>query len=185
MAEYYLISQMPSLDGIGENTPVPITEERFMELCGRFLGEKTLNELRNLTLVPTKNAEKSNSSLIEAWNDGERNLRLALCKVRAEKMNKAFDLQNKNISLELLKVASTAIEKENPLEAEIYLSNYRLNFLETLRPMDSFSDDYIFYYGLKLKLVLRMRQFDTQRGEKTYKDIYDSILNGDSLEALS
>ena len=112
-------------------------------------------------------------------------MRIALAKVRAEKLNKAFDLQNKNISQELLKVANTAIEKENPLEAEIYLSNYRLSFLETLRPTDSFSEDYVFYYGLKLKLVLRMRQFDTQRGEKTYKDIYDSILNGDSLEALS
>lgn len=185
MSEYYLISQIPSLDGIGENTPVPITEERFLELCGRFLGEKTLSELRNLTLVPAINAEKSKSALIEAWNEGERNLRIALAKVRAEKLNKAFDLQNKNISLELLKVANTAIEKENPLEAEIYLSNHRLSFLETLRPTDSFSEDYVFYYGLKLKLVLRMRQFDTQKGEKTYKDIYDSILNGDSLEALS
>ena len=185
MSEYYLISQIPSLDGIGENTPVPITEERFLELCGRFLGEKALSELRNLTLVPTINAEKSKSALIEAWNEGERNLRIALAKVRAEKLNKAFDLQNKNISLELLKVANTAMEKENPLEAEIYLSNYRLSFLEALRPTDSFSEDYVFYYGLKLKLVLRMRQFDTQKGEKTYKDIYDSILNGDSLEALS
>ena len=40
MAEYYLISQLPSLDGISENTPLPITEERFTELCNRFLGEK-------------------------------------------------------------------------------------------------------------------------------------------------
>ncbi len=29
MAEYYLISQLPSLDGISENTPIPITEEQF------------------------------------------------------------------------------------------------------------------------------------------------------------
>ena len=37
MAEYYLIAQLPSLDGVGENMPVPITEERFLELCCRFL----------------------------------------------------------------------------------------------------------------------------------------------------
>ena len=40
MAEYYLISQLPSLDGIGENSPVPITEERFMELCEGSLKKK-------------------------------------------------------------------------------------------------------------------------------------------------
>jgi len=75
------------------------------------------------------------------------------------------------------------VEIENPLEAENFLLRYRLNFLETLRPMDSFSEDYIFYYALKLKLILRIRQFDVALGEATYKDIYNSILNGEKVEA--
>ena len=37
MAEYYFMSQLPSLDGINENVAVPITEERFLDLCGLFL----------------------------------------------------------------------------------------------------------------------------------------------------
>ena len=41
MAEYYLISQLPSLDGLSENVPMPITEERFFELCERFLNKKS------------------------------------------------------------------------------------------------------------------------------------------------
>ena len=49
MAEYYLISQLPSLDGIGENTPIPITEERFLELCSRLLGKKAQNKIKKLT----------------------------------------------------------------------------------------------------------------------------------------
>lgn len=40
MAEYYLISQLPSLDGIHDNAPLPITEERFTELCDRFLKKR-------------------------------------------------------------------------------------------------------------------------------------------------
>ncbi|MBE6749818.1 MAG: DUF2764 family protein [Ruminococcaceae bacterium] len=183
MAEYYLISQLPSLDGISENTPIPITEEALLELCSRFLGKKALSELENLTLVPQIDSAKSNSSLIEAWNTGERELRLALGKARAERMNKPFDLQNKNLPTELIKTANTAVEIENPLEAENFLLRYRLNFLETLRPMDSFSEDYIFYYALKLKLILRIRQFDVALGEATYKDIYNSILNGEKVEA--
>ena len=45
MAEYYLISQLPSLDGISEATPVPITEERFLELCSRYLSPKARKEV--------------------------------------------------------------------------------------------------------------------------------------------
>ena len=184
MAEYYLISQLPSLDGLGENTPMPITEERFLELCGRFSGKKTQSELEKLTLVPPINPEKSSSTLIEAWNTEERKLRLALAKSRADKLNKPFDLKNEILPVELIKTANGATEIENPLEAEKFLHAYRLNFLETIRPMDTFSEDFIFYYGLKLKLILRMRELDTKLGETTYRNIYNSILNGDRLEAL-
>lgn len=185
MAEYYLMSQLPSLDGIGENTPVPITEERFLELCDRFLGKKAWHEIEKLTLVPPLAPERSSSALIQAWNEGERSLRLALGKARAEKMKKPFDLGNRTLPIELTKAAGAAVEMESPLEAENFLSRYRLDFLETLRPMDAFSEEFVFYYGLKLKLILRTRQFDAKLGEATYRNIYNSILNGDRLEAIS
>lgn len=184
MAEYYLISQLPSLDGIGENTPLPITEERFVELCGRFLQKKEQNKLNNLTLSPPRNCEGSDSVLIDAWNESERNLRFSLAKVRAEKMKKPVDIGNRILPAEYIKAANTAAEIENPLEAEKYLNRYRLEILETLRPLDSFSEDYIYYYGLKLKLLLRIRQFDAEIGKEAYRNIYNSILNGDRLEAL-
>ncbi|MCH5191497.1 MAG: DUF2764 family protein [Oscillospiraceae bacterium] len=184
MAEYYLISQLPSLDGIGENMPLPITEDRFLELCNRFLGKKARNEMKNLTLLPPKSCEYSGSALLKAWNESERNLRLALGKVRAEKMKKPFDAENRVLPIEYTKVASTAIEMDNPMEAEKFLNRYRLELLETLRPTDNFSEDFVFYYGLKLKLILRIRQFDADAGKAAYKNIYNSILNGDRLEAM-
>ncbi len=183
MADYYLISQLPSLDGISENVPLPISEERFTELCNRFLGKRLQEAMKKLTLSPSKNIESSGSVLIDAWNESERNLRFALGKVRAEKMKKTFDTENRIFPVEYIKAASVATDMENPMEAEEYLSRYRLDILETLRPMDSFSEDYLFYYGLKLKLLLRIRRFDTKSGEKAYKNIYDSILYGDRLEA--
>ncbi len=179
MAEYYLISQLPSLDGINENTPLPISEERFTELCNRFLGKKSQEAIKKLTLSPPKNFVSSGSALIDKFNESERNLRFALGKVRAEKMNKPFYTENRILPTEYIKAASTAIETENPMEAEKYLNRYRLEILETLRPTDNFSEDYIFYYGLKLKLILRIRQFDTKTGEESYRNIYNSILNGD------
>ena len=118
MAEYYLISQLPSLDGVSENVPLPIAEERFNELCERFLGKKSQEAIKKISLSPPKNAERLGSSLIDAWNECEINLRFALGKVRAEKMNKVFDTENRILPVEYIKAAKTAIEKENPMEAE-------------------------------------------------------------------
>lgn len=184
MAEYYLISQLPSLDSVSDNTPLPITEERFLELCDRFLGKKTQNELRRVTLLPTKQTQRSSSALVTAWNEGERLLRLTLAKARAEKLQKPSEEDSPAVSPALLQAVRTAVETENPLEAERHLFRFRLAFLEELRPMDTFADDFVFYYLLKLKLLLRMRQFDTDRGVTAYKNIYDSIMRGDRLEVV-
>ncbi len=184
MAEYYLISQLPSLDGISENTPLPINEERFFELCSRFLGKKALAELKKLTLMPSRFYEKSGSPLIESWNEGERNLRLALAKLRAEKMHKEFDTGMQSFPVGLSQAARTAIEIESPMEAEKFLNRYRLDFLETLRPTDSFSEEFVFYYGLKLKLTERMRKFDSKSGENAYRKIYNSIMSEDKTEVI-
>jgi len=184
MAEYYLISQLPSLDGISENAQLPITEERFTELCNRFLGKKAQELMKKLTISPPKKCDGQGFTLIDRFNESERSLRFALGKVRAERMKKPFDTENMILPVEYLKAANAAIEMENPMEAEKYLNRFRLEILETLRPMDNFSDDYIFYYGLKLKLILRIRKFDADAGEKEYKNIYNSILNGDRLEAI-
>ncbi len=184
MAEYYLISQLPSLDGISENTPLPVTEERFLELCQRFLGRKAQNELKNLTILPPRNPEKSASAVVEKWNEGERQLRLALAKLRADKMNKHFDAEIQTFPAGLLQAAKTAIEIESPMEAEKFLNSYRLGFLESLRPMDSFSEEFVFYYGLKLKLVERIRKFDKTSGENAYRNIYNSIMDENRSEVI-
>lgn len=184
MAEYYLISQLPSLDGLNENTPLPITSERFEELCGRFLGKKAAAELGKLTLMPTRDPEKTSSALVEKWNEGERNLRLALAKLRAEKLNKPFACGVNSFPPLLLQVARAAVETVSPMEAELFLNKYRLDFLETLRPTDSFSEEYVFYYGIKLRLIERIRKFDAKSGDIAYKNIYSSIMNSDKSEVI-
>ncbi|MBQ3184008.1 MAG: DUF2764 family protein [Clostridia bacterium] len=184
MAEYYLVSQLPSLDGIGENTPMPITEERFDELCERFLGKKTWDEMKKITLVPTREPVSTGSGFIDAWLSAERLLRLALAKVRAERMKKSFDTGDVLLPAEYLKAAAMATETENPMEAENYLNSFRLTSLEGMRPSDSFSTDYIFYYAIKLKLLWRIRGFDKSAGEAAYKNIYGSVLDRADTEVI-
>ena len=182
MAEYYLISQLPSLDGLSDNVPVPITEERFYDVCNRILGKKAQDELSRVSLVPPRTYEPTSSTVLEYWNMGEQTLRLALGKVRADKLNKQFDTGNRTFTADLLQTVRTAIELDSPLEAEKLLNRYRMEYLETIRPMNAFSEEFVFYYCLKLKLILRMRQFDAESGKAAYRNIYDSIMNGEGLE---
>ncbi len=184
MAEYYLVSQLPSLDGIGENTPLPITEERLYELCERFLGKKVWDEMKNITLMPPRDGDSCGSAFIDAWLSAERNLRLALAKVRAERMKKSFDIGNVLLPAEYLKAAAAASERENPMEAEKYLNSFRLDILESMRPADGFSKEYIFYYAIKLKLLCRIRCFDKSAGEAAYKNIYSSVIDRADTEVI-
>ncbi len=182
MNQYYLIAQLPSLDALGESAPLPITEERFYELCNRFLSKKALKSLSKLTLIPNIDEEKSGSSFIDTWNEGERLLRLALCKVRAGNMKKSFET-DKTFSPALMQAVRTATEYEDPLGAEQFLNNYRLQFLEEICPSDAFSEDAVFYYGLKLKLLSRIKCFDIEKGREQYEKIYSSIMSGEEQDS--
>ncbi|MBR6513818.1 MAG: DUF2764 family protein [Clostridia bacterium] len=177
MAEYYLISQLPSLDGPGENAPLPITTARFEELCERFLGKRAFDEMQRLTLLPKREAESEGGGFVDSWLSAERLLRLCLAKVRAERMKRSFDTGNTVLPPEYLKAALAACENQNPMEAEKYLNAFRLDILEAMRPSDSFSKEYVFYYAIKLKLLERIRGFDGVLGETAYKNIYGSVLD--------
>lgn len=183
MANYYFSSQLPSLDGIGEEAPLPLTQERFWEMCRDHLGEKVLERMKKITLSPPRDEEKTGAGVIDAWNEKEREMRLALGKARAEKMGKTFDCPSLSFSAQTLRLVRSVMEAENPMEAEKALMQARLAALEEVRPMDLFSEDYLLYYALRLKLLHRTRKFDREAGRSSYRSIYDSILNQDSLEA--
>ena len=184
MAEYYLVSQLPSLGGISENAPLPITQARFEELCEQLLNKKALAVLSEITLNPPREGEKTASAVVSQWQEGERLLRLALAGLRAEKMNKQFDCELQSFPASVLQAARTAMEIESPMDAEKFLNRFRLDSLEALRPTDAFSQEFVFYFALKLKLLDRVHRFDTECGKAAYKNIYQSILNGEDPEVV-
>ena len=183
MNQYYLMAQLPALDGLTDTAPLPISEDRFLELCEQLLPEKMLAALKGIELVPPKEAVATGYKFIDKWNAYERDLRFALGKVRAEKLGKSFDDNDNFISSELIQIARIAVENENPLEAEVFLNGYRARYLEDLRPSDPFCEDAVFYYALKLKIIARIKLFDSEKGTKAYQDIYNSIMSKDKQEA--
>ena len=65
---------------------------------------------------------------------------------------------------------------DSPLEAEQYLNEVRVAMMDRVAPMDHFSTDAVFMYGLKLKLAQRMKSFTEEAGAASYRAIYDQIL---------
>ncbi len=183
MSQYYLMAQLPSLEGVSNTTPLPITEERFSELCERFLSDKELAALRKITTSPPLEQEPSGSRLIDAWNREERFLRLALAAARSEKLGKSLT-SGEPLPVSAVTAAKNAVLIDDPLEAERFLLRQRFEFLELIRPTDSFSNDAVYYYAIKLKLLCRMRSFDAVAGEAAYKNIYSSVLKRANREVI-
>ena len=63
--------------------------------------------------------------------------------------------------------------------AEQFLNQYRLGVLDRMTPLDMFSADSVYNYGLRLMLAERMKKFDKDEGLASYHKIYDEILGED------
>ena len=174
---YYLVSQLPAFSVSEDSTAkLSISTAMYKDLCCRFMNEKNKELAKNLSLEPPREAVSTGSAFLDAWYEKERNLRFALAQVRALKMKK--DLKNIPSSTdgEVIQVARTATGMDSPLSAEQFLNQYRLSVLERLAPLDYFTSDAVFCYGLKLMLTERMKKFNTDAGLASYHNIYDQIL---------
>ncbi len=174
---YYLVSQLPALP-VDESTKLPITEEAFNELCGRFLDKKNMTILKELSLEPPRKAKKTGSDFVDGWYSWERSLRMALGTIRAQRMKKDFVAEDVMVPADVLQTVRTACGYDSPLEAEIFLNSARSRMMENNRPSDCFSTDAVFAYALQLKLASRIRKFNTELGMESYKKIYEQILEG-------
>ena len=87
-AYYFLVSQLPSLGNIGEKSAMPLSESSFIELCSRYMTESEKKVLSTLSLVPPRDTVDTGSEFLNTWYQKERDLRLALAQIRAQKMKK-------------------------------------------------------------------------------------------------
>ena len=181
MAYYYLVSQLPNISSAESKTALPLTGESFRELAGRFISEDEKVILNGLSLVPSQELTSTGSVFLDTWYEKERNLRCALAQIRAQKLKKDSIPLPSGCTADIVNVARTAVGMDSPLSAEQFLYEYRLRLIDEIYPMDNFSIDAVYAYGLRLMLIERMRKFEVENGKTSYHKIYDNILenNGD------
>ena len=176
MKQYYLVAQLPSFVVSDDRTPLPITEAHFTELCSRFLAKDEQRILEGLSLEPPRDEARTGSKLVDAWYEHEHSLRVALAQIRALNMKKKFDAGGLSLSPDAVQAARTAAGMDSPLAAEQFLNQYRVRVIEGITPLDGFSVDAVFAYGIRLKLAARMKKFSAETGMASYHKIYDRIL---------
>mgnify|MGYP004448319711 FL=1 len=130
----------------------------------------------NLSRGPPRETADTGSSFLNTWYQKERDLRLALAQIRAQKMKKDSFMLPGTCTQDIQQAARTAVGMDSPLSAEQYLYEYRLKLLDEISPIDGFSTDAVYAYGIRLMLVSRMKKFDGEKGVSAYHRIYDSIL---------
>ena len=178
---YYLVAQLPAFSVNDDSSQkLPLTVGYFKDLCSRFMSEKANETAQKLTLEPPLEFEEGKKStgsvFLDQWYEKERNLRLALAQIRALKMKKdAKDLPSTSDG-EVIQAARTATGMDSPLSAEQYWNQYRMSVLDRIAPMDMFSVDAVYNYGLKLMLAERIKKFNRDAGLASYHKIYDEIL---------
>ena len=172
---YYLVAQLPAFSAT-QDQKLPITSAYFLDLCTRFMSPEAAKAVRELSLEPPLDGKSTGSDFLDAWYTKERNLRLALAQIRALKMKK----EAKDIPLtsdgEVIQAARTATGMDSPLSAEQFLNEYRIGVLDKLAPLDQFSVDAVYNYGLRLMLAERMKKFNRDEGLASYHTIYEEIL---------
>ena len=179
MAYYYLVSQLPNISSTESKSALPLNGEQFRELASRFITEEEKVILEGLSLVPPMESVSTGSVFLDTWYEKERNLRCALAQIRAQKMKKDSIPLPPGCTADIISAARTAVGMDSPLSAEQFLYDYRLRLLDDLRPLDAFSIDAVYAYGIRLMLVERMRKFEVENGQTSYHKIYDEILDGD------
>lgn len=179
MAYYYLVSQLPNISSSESKSALPLNGMQFLELASRFISEEEKEILKNLSLIPPMELSSTGSKFLDIWYEKERNLRCALAQIRAQKMKKDSVPLPPGCTADIISAARTAVGMDSPLSAEEFLYEYRLRLLDDLRPLDGFSIDAVYAYGLRLMLVERMRKFEVENGKASYHKIYDTILDGD------
>jgi hypothetical protein len=173
---YYLVSQLPDISSADEKSVLPITEQYYRDLCMRFLKKDEMKVIDTLSLVPPQHEIDTGSQFLNKWYEKERNLRLALAQIRAQKMKKDFDPLPGTCTADIMQAARTAVGMDSPLSAEQFLFSYRMSMLNEIQSYDLFSTDAVYAYGIRLMLVQRMKKFDREKGKASYHKIYESIL---------
>ena len=188
---YYLAAQLPYLV-YGQD--LPMSPGSFKALARDTMSSADAAVLDYCTLdpVPPEPGEsgaayinppgRTQSDFINSWKEWERALRLNLARIRNQRLGR----ETGNLAdapehpAAAAAAAKTAMALESPLDAEIFLDKARWDAIENFQGINSFSENAMYAYLLKLLLMERRMAFKTEEGFTEYKRLYAAILGSET-----
>ena len=161
---YYLMSSLPMLRADGT---MPITYEKFLSYCKDAVSNSNYELLENLSVDSKK------GPLIGEWAEFYSAFKDELTYQRNKKADRSA-VQPFEVDVEVKKIISSAINDDNPLNAENTLLALQFDKLDSFIGIHSFDDYALFGYAMKLKLLERKTVFDQKAG----KDEFTRLVRG-------
>jgi len=171
-AYYYPAASLPMLRG--PDQPPPITSEKMLDVCSRYLASRDYDALHAATL---KADVESASGICLSYYLWEMSLRNELVRYRAVLQGLAPDefLRESPDIFGSTSIAYEAMAIKSPLEAEMYLDGCRWAKIEELSAGHYFDIDFLLAYRLKLQILERHVMFEQERGFAAYQRLYTQV----------
>lgn len=178
MSQYWYFAA--TLPGFSFGSPLPMTEESFLQLCARNLSAEDFAEVRDAVsaIADEKLPSATRSAFLSAFLAWERGFRNELAVLRAKALGIGAEewIRPDGASEDASRAAAACFAARNPLEAETALERERWACIERLSSLHTFDLDAIVAYRLKLAISTRLGAFDPERGRNGYRRLYDDIL---------
>lgn len=180
MAVYYYVSaSLPMLTSSDQESPM--SEAEMLDVCQRYLSDSDFSHLLESSLDPESPESYGICSVYRQW---ERSLRNDLVSLRAAEQNlNPEDYSRESVPvMGTSAVATEAMSKNTPLEAELYLDACRWSVIDDLAVGHFFDIEFLQSYKMKLQILDRRSKFDEERGFAAYRDLYARVLAASGTE---
>lgn len=178
-AYYYLASSLPML--VDPMQDPPVSSQDFLEQCRMFMTPKDYENILGTSINP---GENHSHNLGENFGKWESSLRNELVRLRAQVqgLNPDDFLREDSFISGTAEIASAAMQKSTPLEAELYLTQKRWDCVDELSAGHFFDIQFLQGYRLKLQLLERRAKFVEENGFDAYRSIYARVLEASGSE---
>jgi len=178
-AYYYASASLPMLTGPDQS--VPVSSDEMLDVCRRFISTEDYTGLEDSTLNPDDAFAPGICAFYREW---ERSLRNALVLQRSAEQHLSPDeyLRDSEDISGTTVIASEAVGKSTPLEAELFLDSCRWLKIDELSNGHFFDIEFLRAYRLKLQILERRAMFDEEKGFAAYHDLYARVLSASGTD---
>ena len=170
---YYLIASLPMLRF---DAPPPLSTAEFLDDCRRSLGTNDMELVETLVSGDIDSAGIDKNYFLH-WKEFLDQVRSTLHEQRTAKMVLAHDGKKSSVDndIQIAETVRSAMQAENPLEAELILMNLYWRKADELSQSHVFDVDVLLTYAIQLGLLERKAMFTPMEGTAEFKRLFSNL----------